>query len=72
MDKPEVQKALGNRIRAIRLAKNMSQMELGARIGKDDTSISRLENGKVNPTYTYLLQISEGLGITISELLKEE
>ena len=71
MDKLEVQKVLGSKIRALRLDKGISQMELGARIGKDDTSISRLENGKVNPTYTYLLQIAEGLGISIAELLKD-
>jgi putative transcriptional regulator len=71
MDKLEVQKALGSKIRSLRTAKGISQMELGARIGKDDTSISRLENGKVNPTYTYLLQIAEGLGISIAELLKD-
>ncbi len=71
MDKKAVQAALGEQIRTKRLQKNVSQAELAARIGKDDTSISRLENGKVNPTYTYLLQIAQGLEISISDLLQE-
>jgi putative transcriptional regulator len=71
MDKKAVQIALGELIRTNRLKKEISQAELAARIGKDDTSISRLENGKVNPTYTYLLQIAQGLEMSISELLKE-
>lgn len=71
MDKKAVQIALGELIRTTRLKKEISQAELAARIGKDDTSISRLENGKVNPTYTYLLQIAQGLEMSISDLLKD-
>jgi putative transcriptional regulator len=71
MDKKVIQIALGEQIRTARLKKEISQAELAARIGKDDTSISRLENGKVNPTYTYLLQIAQGLEMSISDLLKD-
>ena len=71
MDKQAEQNVLGKKIREARQAKGISQVELGSRIGKDDTSISRLENGKVNPTNTYLLQIAEGLEISISDLLKD-
>ena len=70
MDKKVAQINLGKHIRTTRLKTGISQAELGARIGKDDTSISRLENGKVNPTYTYLLEIAQGLEISISELLR--
>lgn len=39
-------------------------------IGKDPQSIHRLEAGKINPSYVYLTEVCEGLGIEVSELLK--
>lgn len=60
---------LGKRIRELRIKKGLSQAKLGIKILKDQQSIHKVEVGEFNPTYIYLLEISEGLDISISELL---
>lgn len=62
-------KLLGEKIRKIRLSKNLTQAELANQIGKDQQSIQRLESGKVNPSFLYLLEISNGLEINITEIV---
>ncbi len=62
---------LGHRIRALRLEKKLSQAKLAIIIYKDQQSIHKVETGKFNPTYLYLLEICDGLEITIDELLKD-
>lgn len=68
-DKEDLLKILGNRIKEVRLNKNLTQIDLASRVGKDQQSIQRLEAGRMNPTYYYLLEISEGLQISITELI---
>lgn len=50
----------------------MTQEELAFQINKDQQSLQRLEKGKVNPTYIYLLDLAEGLGVPVKELLDFE
>lgn len=69
MDKEKELVNLGNRIREIRISKGLSQAKLGVKIFKDQQSIHKVEVGEFNPSYIYLLEICEGLEITISELL---
>lgn len=64
-------KKIGERIRAIRHEKGMSLQDLASAIDKDKQSISRIENGRVNPTYLYLLELCQGLGIGMDELVKD-
>lgn len=66
----EVLKELGERIRAARVRKGLTQSKLANMIGKDQPSLNRVERGKVNPTYVYLLEICEGLEINITELFQ--
>lgn len=61
-------KQLGERVRSIRESKGMTLQAVALVIGKDRQSIHRLEKGDFNPTYIYLLEVCEGLGIEISEL----
>ncbi len=61
--------ALGARLKSIRQAKNLSLQQLAIAINKDPQSIHRVEQGQVNPTYIYLLQVCRGLEIDIKELL---
>ncbi len=63
---------MGKNINFIRKEKNLTLKEFAHSIGKDPQSIYRVENGGVNPSYLYLLELSEGFGITIEELLKEK
>lgn len=62
--------ALGKRIKEIRLSKQLTQFELASILGKDHSSIARIESGRINPSYLYLLEIAQGLEISISELLR--
>lgn len=71
MDKSEILKLVGKRIKEVRESKGISQVEL---VGKmegviDPTNISRIESGRTNPTVFTLFRISEALEIKISELL---
>jgi transcriptional regulator with XRE-family HTH domain len=72
MVKSDELKWLGQRIRELRLAKNLSQAKLGLKIYKDQQSIHKIESGQFNPSYIYLLEICEGLEISIEELLKNK
>ena len=66
--KKERLRALGARLRAVRLAKGLSQQDLAHKIEKDQQSIQRLEAGGVNPSFLYLEEICEGLGISVGNL----
>ncbi len=68
MEKDERLVKLGNRIKEIRMLKGISQVELANRIGKDQPSLNRVEKGNINPSYIYLVEICEGIGIEMSEL----
>lgn len=68
MDDSEL-KRLGARIKELRIARGLSQAKLGLLVEKDQQSIFKVEAGAFNPTYLYLLEISKGLGLTVSELL---
>lgn len=63
-------KELGERIRAIRTEKGLTQVELANAIGKDQQVIQRLEAGRYNPSYFYLAQVASGLEISIHELFR--
>lgn len=61
-------KELGQKLKSIRLAKGMTLKEPGYAIDKEPQSISRVEQGELNPTYLYLLKVCEGLEISLAEL----
>jgi transcriptional regulator with XRE-family HTH domain len=69
MDKKAILLKLGEKVKEIRTQKGMTQTELAHRIGKDHPSINKLENGKVNPSYIFLLEVAEGLEVNIREFL---
>ncbi len=60
--------ALGNRIKEIRMGKNISQTELAYRCGFDKSNFNTIEAGKRNPTILSLLKIANALEIDIKEL----
>jgi len=69
MKKEQSLKNLGKRIKEVRLKKGITQAQLAHDINKDQQSIQRLEAGNINPSYRYLLQVAEGLGVGLSDLL---
>jgi transcriptional regulator with XRE-family HTH domain len=70
MNKNEVLLQLGERVKEIRIQKGLTQTELANKIGKDHPSINKLENGKVNPSYYFLYEVAQGLGVDLIELIK--
>ena len=69
LNKKDFQKALGNKIRQIREAKNISQTELGNLCDIERSNMNRIEAGNTNPSSYLLYQIAEKLEIEASELL---
>ncbi len=57
------------RIKSYRIAKNLTQVELSASIGIDDSSLRRIESGRTSPTLKTLYRIANALEIGVYELL---
>lgn len=64
-------KKLGLRIKSVREAKGFTLLDLSYEIDKEPQSISRVEMGKSNASYLYLLKICEGLEVDISVLFTD-
>lgn len=67
-------KDIGQRIRKVRLAKNLTQLDLVSRIeGEvDPTNISRIESGRTNPTIFTLHKLADAMEISVVQLLNED
>lgn len=74
MEKSEILKKVGKKIKEVRESKGFSQVEL---VGKmqgeiDPTNISRIESGRTNPTIYTLYRIAEALEVKVTDLVKFE
>ncbi len=61
---------LGQRISKLRRRKGLTVEKLAYESGVSKGNLSDLENGKVNPRFTTLLLLSEGLEVSLSALVK--
>ena len=59
---------LGKRIKQLRKAKGLSQLELAVRMENHSEQVGRIERGKHNVTVCTLRQIADALDITLKEL----
>jgi transcriptional regulator with XRE-family HTH domain len=66
----EILLAFGARIRSERERKGRSQEDFADDCGLHRTAIGLLERGKSIPRLDTLLLLSQGLGLTVSELLR--
>lgn len=64
----DVQKLIGTNIRKRRIAANISQEEMAARVDVDQAYISRLEAGQKNPTVSTLQQVAAALDVEVKDL----
>lgn len=73
MDKAEILKSIGKKIRKVRLEKGLTQLDLVGRMHGDiDVSnISRIEAGRTNPTIFTLYRLADALEVSILDLLKD-
>ena len=60
---------IGERIRALRKEKRLTQKALGDKCGMADSAIRRYESGRGNPTEKTLQRIADALGISFAELI---
>ena len=60
----------GNKIRQERLKQNLSQEAFADKIGIHRTYIGMIERAEKNITLLNIKKLAEGLGISISELMK--
>ena len=61
---------LANRIKQLRIAKKISQEELAEKAGLSRNGLGLIEQGRRWPRLATLLRISDGLGMTIEDVLK--
>lgn len=61
---------LGNNLKRIRIAKGISQGEIGRILGVDKGFVSNIENGKTNPTLATITKIAKAVGVSVGELMK--
>ena len=59
---------IGEKIKNVREAKNLSQKEISNMVQMDQSQYSKIENGKTDPTTNTLEKIAKALGIELSEL----
>lgn len=71
MEKLEIFKQVGRNIQQIRIGKGLSQVDLVGRIegNIDTTNISRIEQGRTNPTLLTLYRIAQALEVSLSDLV---
>lgn len=73
MEKLEIFKQVGKNIQQIRQSKGLSQVDLvGCIEGNiDTTNISRIEQGRTNPTLLTLYHIAQALEVPLTDLVKD-
>lgn len=60
----------GQRLKELRLARNISQEELAFRAGLEFSQVSRIERGIINTSISHLFVLAETLEVEPFELLK--
>ena len=72
MTEEELLKCVGKNIKKYRVQKGILQQDLAAICNMEIPNMSRIENGRTNPTLKTLLKISTSLGVEIADLLSPE
>lgn len=62
----------GERLRQIRLHRNMIQLDLGEAIGMERSEISKIENGKKNIEFNTIVRLAEALDVKLYEFFSPE
>jgi len=65
------EQTFGQRLKARRKARSLTLTELALRSSVSASTISKIENGGVSPTYDVILKLAEGLAIPVGEMFGE-
>ena len=68
MTQKDLLSTFGNRIRKIRLSKDITQIELANICQFEKSTMSKIKAGQINVSYFTMFRISEGLDIHIGRL----
>lgn len=71
MSKPKLNQQFGDRIRELRIARGLSQEDLGELCDLDRTYISSLERGHRNVSLNNIAALAIALQIKLSDLFQE-
>jgi len=66
----DIRVRLGNRIRALRRERHLTQVELAEMLGIDRSYLSEIETGKKDPSLRILKAIADGFQLSLSQFLK--
>lgn len=70
MDTIAKRKQLGSHVRRLRNEHQINRKQFALMIGMDRGYLAGIETGKYNATFDKLVDIADGFGITLSELLE--
>ncbi|MFF5416276.1 helix-turn-helix domain-containing protein [Streptomyces misionensis] len=63
-------RAVGARIRAVRLHTNLTQERLAEAAGMDRQAINRIEQGRASPLLDNLIRIADALDVPLADLVR--
>jgi transcriptional regulator with XRE-family HTH domain len=61
----------GRRVQGLRKTRNMNQTVFADKVGTDQATISRIENGRQEPCLRFIELLAMGLKTPLSELFKD-
>lgn len=64
--------AFGLRVRRLRQELTLTLQQLGERSGLATSTLSKIENGQISPTYENLLRLADGLNVDVAELFNRQ
>ena len=67
-----IEKQFGERVRELRLARNLSQEGLAFKARMHRTYVGGIERGERNPSLKNIAAIADALGVTLSQLFSFE
>lgn len=66
----DIRAKFGDRVRRMRKARGVTQLELAELVGVGRSYLSQIENGKRDPGLQLIKALADGLGTTASRLLQ--
>lgn len=69
MTEEKLLKCVGKNIKMYRIQRGILQQDLAAMCNMEIPNMSRIENGRTNPTLRTLYRISQALGVPVRDLL---
>lgn len=69
---PQLETSVGTKMRHTRLLKGLTLKQLADSAGCSESLLSKIENGRANPSLRMIQRVAYALGITVGELFAQE